>query len=180
VFVWLCIVFKRLRHLCQSLTLLNNSVIPGFHHTLYDGEPLCWGCSEGGERKRVGVAIYEVLLKPFPPQGTCRPEFYTCGMWCCVVYLFIIYFFFNLRTAAFKAYCAIWVRRSNFLHQASPCASPRESTQWQRVELWARNVWEFCLNVDFHVTFRDLLHAVKLRRLYFSYEGRHAEDFFAL
>jgi hypothetical protein len=27
---------------------------------------------------------------------------------------------FNLRTAAFKAYCAIWVRRSNFRHQAPP------------------------------------------------------------
>jgi len=25
------------------------------------------------------------------------------------------------------------------------------------------NVWEFCLNADFHVTFKDLLHAVKLR-----------------
>jgi hypothetical protein len=32
-----------------------------------------------------------------------------------------------------------------------------------RWELWARNVREFCLNVDFHVTFRDILHAVKLR-----------------
>ena len=42
-------------------------------------------------------------------------------------------------------------------------ASPRESTQWRKVELWARNVREFCLNADFHVTFRDLLHAVKLR-----------------
>ena len=41
--------------------------------------------------------------------------------------------------------------------------SPRESTQQRKVELWARNVWEFCLNADFHVTFRDLLHAVKLR-----------------
>jgi hypothetical protein len=40
-------------------------------------------------------------------------------------------------------------------------ASPRESTQRRKVELWARN--EFCLNVDFHVTFRDLVHAVKLR-----------------
>jgi hypothetical protein len=71
--------------------------------------------------------------------------------------------FFNLRTAAFKAYCAIWVRRSNFGHQASPRVSPRESTQRRKVELWPRNVWEFCLNTDFHVIFRDLLHAVKLR-----------------
>jgi len=69
----------------------------------------------------------------------------------------------NLRTAAFKAYCAIWVRRSNFRHQASPLVSPRESTQRRKVELWARIVREFCLNTDFHVTFRDLLHAVKVR-----------------
>ena len=70
---------------------------------------------------------------------------------------------FNLRTAAFKAYCAIWVRRSNFHYQVSPHVSPRESTQWRKVELWARNVRKFCLNADLHVTFRDLLHAVKLR-----------------
>jgi hypothetical protein len=69
---------------------------------------------------------------------------------------------FNLRTAAFKAYCAIWVRRSNCSHQASPCVSPCESTQRWKVELWARNVGEFCLNADLHVTFRDLLHAIKL------------------
>jgi len=41
--------------------------------------------------------------------------------------------------------------------------SPRESTQRRKVELWARNVQEFCLNANSHVTFRDLLHAVKLR-----------------
>jgi hypothetical protein len=39
----------------------------------------------------------------------------------------------------------------------------------------------FCLNAEFHVTFRDLLHAAKLttwdRRLYFPSEGRRAEDF---
>jgi len=40
----------------------------------------------------------------------------------------------------FKAYCAIWVRRSNFRHQASPRVSPRESTQRRKVEMWARNV----------------------------------------
>jgi hypothetical protein len=69
---------------------------------------------------------------------------------------------FNLRTAAFKAYCVIWVRRSNFHHQASPRVSPHESTQRRKVELWARNVRKFCLNYDFHVTLRDLLNAVKL------------------
>jgi hypothetical protein len=31
------------------------------------------------------------------------------------------------------------------------------------MELWARNVWEFCLSAGFHVTFRDLLHAIKLQ-----------------
>jgi len=35
--------------------------------------------------------------------------------------------------------------------------------QRQKVELWGRNVREFCLHADFHVTFRDLLHAIKLR-----------------
>ena len=38
---------------------------------------------------------------------------------------------FQLRTAAFKAYCAILVRRSKFCHQASP----RENTQRRKVEL---------------------------------------------
>jgi len=47
---------------------------------------------------------------------------------------------FQLRTAAFKAYCAIWVRHYNFHHQASPRVSPRESTQRRKVELWARNI----------------------------------------
>jgi len=45
-----------------------------------------------------------------------------------------------LRTATFKAYRAILVRRFNFRHQASPRESPRESTQGRKVELWARNV----------------------------------------
>jgi len=71
--------------------------------------------------------------------------------------------FFNYALRPFKAYCAILVRRSNIRHQASPSVSPRESTQRRKVELWARNVLEFCLNADLHVTFRDLLHAVKLR-----------------
>ena len=72
-------------------------------------------------------------------------------------------FIFNYALQSFKTYCAIWVRRSNFRHQASPCVSPRESTQRRKVELWARNVREFCLNAEFQVTFRNLLRAVKLR-----------------
>jgi len=50
----------------------------------------------------------------------------------------IINIIFQLRTAAFKAYCAIWVRRSKFRHQA-PRLSPRESTQRRKVELWVKN-----------------------------------------
>ena len=65
-------------------------------------------------------------------------------------------FIFNYALQPFMAYCAIWVRRSNFGHQASPRVSPLESTQR---EMFGK----FCLNSDFHVTFRDLLHAVKLR-----------------
>jgi len=70
---------------------------------------------------------------------------------------------FKYALQPFKAYCAIWVRRSKFRHRASPRVSPRESTQRRKVELWARNVRKFCLNAEFHVTFRDLLHAVKLQ-----------------
>ena len=71
--------------------------------------------------------------------------------------------FFNYTLQSFKAYCAIWVRRYNFRYQTSPRVSPLESTQRLKMKLWARNVREFCLNADLHVTFRDLLHAVKLR-----------------
>jgi len=72
-------------------------------------------------------------------------------------------FFYTTTYCSLKAYCAILVRRSNFRHQASPRVSPCESTQRRKVELWARNVREFCLNADLHVTFRNLLHALKLR-----------------
>ena len=93
----------------------------------------------------------------------------------------IILIIFQLCTAAFMAYCAIWVRRSNFRHQASPSVSPRESIQRRKVELWARNVREFCLNSDFHVTFRNLLHAIKLRHGTDGFTSvRRVEDFFAL
>jgi hypothetical protein len=72
-------------------------------------------------------------------------------------------FIFNYALQSLKAYCAIWVRRSNFCHQASPRVSPRRSTQRRKVELWVRNVREFCLNADFHIKFRDFLYTVKLQ-----------------
>jgi len=74
-----------------------------------------------------------------------------------------LYRFFLTTHCSREAYCAILVRRSNFRHQAFQRVSPRDSTQRRKVELWARNVRYFCLNSDFHVTFSDLLHAVKLR-----------------
>jgi hypothetical protein len=81
----------------------------------------------------------------------------------CPKQVLIFMFIFSYALQIFKAYFTIWVRRSNFRHQASPRVSPRKSTHRRKVELWERNVREFCLNADLNVTFRDLLHAVKLR-----------------
>ena len=56
-----------------------------------------------------------------------------CGLWfyvrlwlpgAVIAEYYYYYFFFQLRTADFKAYCAICVRRSNFRHQASPRVAP--------------------------------------------------------
>jgi len=47
--------------------------------------------------------------------------------------------FIQLRTAAFKAYCAIWVRRSNFHHQASP-----RVTTWEHPAAEGGTVGEKC------------------------------------
>jgi hypothetical protein len=52
-------------------------------------------------------------------------------------YLFIYLYYYTLQPL--KAYCAIWIRRSNFRHRAPPRIS-HESTQQQKMEMWARNV----------------------------------------
>jgi len=70
--------------------------------------------------------------------------------------------FIQLRTAALRLIVQSWLDIPTFTTRRLH-ASPRESTQRWKVELWARNVREFCLNAELHVTFRDLLHAVKLR-----------------
>ena len=89
-------------------------------------------------------------------------------------------FIFTYALQAFKAYCAIWVRRS------PPGFSTRVTTR-QHPAAKGGTVGEkcpvkFCLNADFHVTFRDLLTCRKAttwdRRPYLSSEGRRAEDFF--
>jgi hypothetical protein len=56
--------------------------------------------------------------------------------------------------------------RSSHCHcQMSPRPTRRERSKQREVELWwARKCSrEFCLNADFHVTFRVLLHAANLR-----------------
>ena len=83
----------------------------------------------------------------------------TSSVWNKLSYVIV----YTTTHCSLKTYCAILVRRSNFRHQASPRVSPCESTQRRKVELWARNVQKLCLNADLHVTFRDRLHAVKLR-----------------
>jgi hypothetical protein len=89
-------------------------------------------------------------------------------------------FVYTTMHCSLKAHCAILVRCSNFHHQASP----RESTQQRKVKLWTKNVREFCLNADLHVTFRDLLQVIKLRHGTDGFtcppEKRRAEDFFGL
>jgi hypothetical protein len=73
-------------------------------------------------------------------------------------------FIFNLGIAAFKAYCAIWVRRSIFRHQASPRVSPRKK----------------CLRILSKMSTPTLHLGIFHRLLYFPSEGRHAEKFFTL
>jgi hypothetical protein len=55
---------------------------------------------------------------------------------CCGKVLFV----YTTTHRNLNAYFAIFVRCSNFRHQASPRVSPRGSTQRRKVELWASNV----------------------------------------
>ena len=79
-----------------------------------------------------------------------------------IIIIIIIITTFNLRTAAFKAYCVIWVRRTNFRHQAYPRVTTREHPAAEGGTV-GEKCPGICLNADLHLTFRDLLHAVKLR-----------------
>jgi hypothetical protein len=51
----------------------------------------------------------------------------------------------------------------NFATRSLQACHHARAPMRQKVELWARNVRKFCPNVDFQVTFRNLLHGVKLR-----------------
>ena len=72
--------------------------------------------------------------------------------------LFIYLLYYALQRL--EAYCVrSGLDVSNFRHQASQRVSPPSGGMWNcEQEIFGT----FCLNVDFHVTFRDLLHAVKL------------------
>jgi hypothetical protein len=68
-------------------------------------------------------------------------------------------------------------RRSHCRRQMSPRPTRLNETKWAR-----ERSREFCLNGDFHVTFRDLLHAANIRHgtADFHSEGRRAGEYFAL
>jgi hypothetical protein len=64
-----------------------------------------------------------------------------------------------------------------------PRLPTRYALQRRKLELMDRRIitGKFCLNADFHGTFRNLLHAATwYPRLYFPSEGRRDEDFSAL
>jgi hypothetical protein len=71
------------------------------------------------------------------------------------------------------------------LQRRSTPSDMRDPCCW-RTELWSRNGRQILPSFDeFHIKWRVLLHAAKLRHgtngfTYFTSEGRHAEDFFAL
>jgi hypothetical protein len=52
----------------------------------------------------------------------------------------------------------LFSRSSHCRHPMSPRPTRRESSKQREVEL-------FCLNADFHITFRDLLHTANLRHV---------------
>ena len=75
--------------------------------------------------------------------------------------LFVL--FIQLRTAALRLIVRSWLDFPTFAtRRLHACPHARAASGWRwnyRQEI----SWNFCLNVDLHVTFRDLLHAVKLR-----------------
>jgi len=71
-------------------------------------------------------------------------------------YISYYYYLYNYALQPFKAYCAVWLRRFYFRHQARAPSGGR----WN---CGREMSGKFCLNAEFHVPFRDLLHAVKLR-----------------
>jgi hypothetical protein len=82
----------------------------------------------------------------------------------------------------FARICGRRVYLAYFHHQSSPRVSPRESTQRRKVELWARNVREFCLNCRLTRYISGSLRVVKSktwdRRIYFPSEKKTCWGFF--
>ena len=95
----------------------NNSVIPGFHHTLYDWEPLCWGCSEGGERKQQGVAVY-MKWSPFHRElAGLSVTHVGCGT------VYFIYLFIRSIPKSIYTSLSNWYRNSQQLNCMALCLS---------------------------------------------------------
>jgi hypothetical protein len=62
------------------------------------------------------------------------------------------------------AYCTARFGRSNFVHQMPPRLPTRSALYRRKLELMGGNKdRKFCLNADFHGTFRVLLHAAHLQ-----------------
>jgi hypothetical protein len=62
------------------------------------------------------------------------------------------------------AYCTARFGRSNFGHQMPRAYRRVPHSSGGSWNLWAENKdRQFCLNADFHGTFRDLFHAANLR-----------------
>ena len=76
----------------------------------------------------------------------------------------VLFYLYKYALQSLKAYCAIWIRRFNFL---PPGVSMRVTTREHPVAeggtVGEKMSGKFCLNTDSQVTFRDLLQAVKLR-----------------
>ena len=90
-----------------------------------------------GEMLQTGVRSRSTQKNSAPLLNALVPVFLRGGPTSIRARLFV----YTTTHCSLKAYCAILVRCSNFRHQASPRVSPRESTQRQKVELWAKNVW---------------------------------------
>jgi hypothetical protein len=76
------------------------------------------------------------------------------------------------------AYCTARSGRFNFGHQMPHAYRRVPHSSGGSWNLWTGNKdQQFCLNADFHGTFRDLLHAAKSAA---NSKGRRAEDFSAL
>jgi hypothetical protein len=100
------------------------------------------------------------------------------------VYELLLLFFFQLRTAAFKAYCASWVRLPTFatrrLHACHHARAPNGGRWKCGREMSGKFVPQCRLPRYIQGSFTCRKATTWNRWIYFPSEGRRAEDFFAL